>query len=195
VESGPYNVEWMAFQTSEQFLELMALLKSLGDQVRLVKMREPQGIQLQDLIEQPFKQRQVSEKSKFESDMHAAAYWQMRICDLLGCMERTHLRGEEVRFNLKLVDPIETSLDEEAPWHGITGDYVVTLGPSSGAELGTDKSLPTLKASVGTFTRMWLGVRPATGLAITDELSGPQELLKKLDWTLHLPDPRPDWDF
>ncbi len=195
VESGPYNVEWMAFQTSEQFLELMALLKSLGDQVRLVKMREPQGIQLQDLIEQPFKQRQVSEKSKFESDMHAAAYWQMRICDLLGCMERTHLRGEEVRFNLKLVDPIETSLDEEAPWHGITGDYVVTLGPSSGAELGTDKSLPTLKASVGTFTRMWLGVRPATGLAITDELSGPQELLKKLDWTLRLPDPRPDWNF
>ena len=46
----------MAYQTGEQFLELMALLRSLGDQVRLVRMNEPPGIQLQDLMIQPFKQ-------------------------------------------------------------------------------------------------------------------------------------------
>ncbi len=40
VEQGPYNIEWITFQTRQQFLELMALIKSLGDQVHLIKMRE-----------------------------------------------------------------------------------------------------------------------------------------------------------
>ncbi len=60
---------------------------------------------------------------------------------------------------------------------------------------GADPALPTLAASVGAFTRMWLGVRPATGLAATDDLFGPQELLERLDRVLRLPDPKPDWDF
>jgi hypothetical protein len=195
VEHGPYSVEWMSFQTPEQFLELMALVRNLGDQVRLVRIREPQGIQLQDMIEQPLKYRQVSEKSKFESRMRATAYWQMRMCDLPGCLERTHLRSEEMRLNLELTDPIEDFLDGRAPWHGVAGNYVVTLGLSSGAEMGVDRSLPTLTASVSAFTRLWLGVRPATGLAVTDDLSGPPGLLEELDWVLRLPDPKPDWDF
>jgi len=114
-ESGPYNVQWMAYQTWEQFLELMGLLRSFGDQVRLVWMREPPGIQLQDLLDQPFKRRQVSEKAKFETVIRATAYWQMRICDLMGCLARTHLRGGEVRFNLALHDGIERFLDQSAP--------------------------------------------------------------------------------
>jgi hypothetical protein len=72
---------------------------------------------------------------------------------------------------------------------------VVTLGPSSGAEPGQDAALPTLSASVGAFTRLWMGVRPATSLAITDDLSGPRALLENLDWLLRLPAPKPDWDF
>ena len=40
---------------------------------------------------------------------------------------------------------------------------------------------PTLTATVNAFTRLWLGVRPATGLAVTDDLSGPPELLQQLD--------------
>jgi hypothetical protein len=194
-EHGPYTVRWMSYRTRDQFLELMALLRNLGDQVRLVWVQEPPGVQLHDLIEQPFKQRQISEKSKYESTVHASAYWQVRMCDLAGCLEQTHLRGDEVRFNLALSDPIERFLGNDAPWRGLSGDYVVTLGPSSGAEIGTDASLPTLTASVGTFTRLWLGVRPATGLVVTDELSGPPELLEVLDWALRLPDPKPDWDF
>jgi len=195
VEHGPYEILWITYQTPNQFLELMALIKSLGDQVRLVRMREPQGIQLQDLLIQPFKRRQVSEKSKFESGIRAAADWQIRICDLPGCMARTHLRGDQVRFNLTLSDPIERFLDDTAPWRGIGGNYVVTLGPTSSAESGTDTALPTLTASVGAFTRMWFGVRPATGLAITDELSGPRDLLEELDWVLRLPRPKLGWDF
>lgn len=43
--------------------------------------------------------------------------------------------------------------------------------------------------------RMWLRMRPATSLAITDQLSAPQELLEKLDWILRLPEPKLDWSF
>jgi predicted acetyltransferase len=195
VGSGPYHIQWMVYQNMDQFLELMALLKNLGDQVRLVKMREPQGVQLQDFLHQPFREFTVTEKSKYESNMHAYAYWQMRICDLQGCLEKTHLPGDEIRFNLKLNDPIVKFLDKKSKWRGISGNYVITLGPSSHAKKGNSSSLPTLHASVGAFTRMWLGFRPASGLAMTDELSGPQDLLEKLDWALRLPDPKPDWDF
>jgi hypothetical protein len=194
-ENGPYSVVWMSYQGKDQFLELMALLKSLGDQVRLVRMAEPPGIQLQDLIAQPFKQRQISEKSRFETGVRAFAYWQMRVCDLAGCLARTHLPGEPLRFNLRLADPIVDYLGEGAPWPGVGGEYVVTLGPTSAAEPGSDAALPTLEATVGAFTRVWLGVRPATGLAVTDDLAGPPTLLKALDRALRLPDPRPDWDF
>jgi hypothetical protein len=196
VESGPYSVHWTAYQTWDQFLELMALIRNLGDQVHLVRMREPGEIQLQDLIEQPFKQRAMSDKSKFSSGIRTSAYWQVRICDLVGCMENTCLRSrEEVRFNLVLSDPIQRLLGEDAPWRGIGGNYVVTLGPISGAERGEDGGLPTLTASVGAFTRLWLGVRPATGLAVTDELAAPPDLLDRLDWVLRLPEPKLDWDF
>ncbi|MBI3910418.1 MAG: hypothetical protein HY320_05725 [Armatimonadetes bacterium] len=195
VSHGPYWVEWLVFQTPEQFLELMALIKSLGDQVHLVSVDEPAGIQLQDLLERPFRYREVTEKSQFEHQMRAWARMQARICDLPGCLARTHLRGGEVRFNLRLADPIGPVLENRGPWRGCAGDYVVTLGPSSGAERGRDAALPMLRASVGAFTRLWLGVRPATGLAVTDDLSGPRELLEELDRLLRLPDPHPDWDF
>lgn len=195
VEHGPYGIMWMTFQNVEQFRELLALLKGLGDQVRLVRMREPAGIQMQDLLLHPFRTRHATRGSEMESYMRAAAYWQVRICDLAGCLARTHLPSGEVRFNLRLSDPIPAYLEESAPWRGVAGEYVVTLGAESSARPGTDPRLPTLAASVGAFTRMWLGVRPASGLAYTDELAGPPELLARLDDVLCLPQPRMEWDF
>ncbi len=194
-EYGPYSVIWMSYQSLDQFLELMALLKNLGDQVHLVRMREPPGIQLQALIDQPLKQRHITEKSPYEAVTKALAYWQVRICDMSGCLSATHLCGGPVRFTLKLRDPIARFLDEEAPWRGIGGSYVVTLGPASSAEPGEDPALPALSASAGAFTRMWLGVRRASALAATDELEGPPELLTALARVLLLPPPMVDWDF
>jgi hypothetical protein len=194
-ERGPYSVHWMSYQNWDQFLELVALLRNLGDQVRLVRMAEPPGIQLQDLIEQPFKQYQVSEKSPFAAEPRAIAWWQMRICDLGGCLARTHLPGETVQFNLRLNDPIERFLEDDVAWRGLSGDYVISLGPISSAVPGRDDALPVLCASVGAFTRMWLGVQNASGLAVTDDLEGPPDLLKALDVALRLPAPRIDWDF
>ena len=90
---------------------------------------------------------------------------------------------------------MEEHLPSDAPWRGVAGEYVVTLGKSSECETGSDASLPTLRTSVGAFTRLWLGVRPASSLNITDELQGPQELLEQLDETLRLPEPETGCDF
>jgi predicted acetyltransferase len=194
MERGPYEIQWMAFQTPEQFLELLAVIRNLGDQVRLVKMRELPGIQMQDLLDKPLKHREVTEKSKFEVGVDSLAYWQMRICDVAACLAKTHLRCSELRFNLSLTDPLARYLEGSA-WQGAGGKYIITLGAQCAAESGDDPSLPTLTATVPSFTRLWLGVRPATGLAITDDLSGPQALLEQLDEAFLLPEPHPDWDF
>ena len=55
----------------------------------------------------------------------------------------------------------------------------------------SNPDLPELKASVGAFTRLWLGVRPATGLVVTDDLHGSPELLAQLDQVVRVPVPAP----
>ena len=197
--AGPYSVHWFGWRTRKQFLELISLLRGLGDQVHSVHMKEPSAIQLQDLLRQPLRDWFGRDGSKFEAHTTALAYWQLRILDLPACMERTRLPGtESVSFNLSLSDPILGHLSDEtrARWPGATGDYVVTLGPESHAERsGHRADLPTMRTSVNTFSRIWLGVRPATGLAITSpDLEAPDDLLRRLDVVLRLPPPTPDWD-
>lgn len=194
MDHGPYHLE-LFFQTREQLLELLGVLRTLGDQVRLVSFREPPGIQLQDLLAQPFKHRQVTDEGKFAARMRCDAYWQARICDVPACMAATHLHGNPVRFHLRLEDPIAEHLDPGEAWRGCGGDWMVTLGPESSAEPAAHASLPMLEATVGAFTRLWLGVQPATGLAATDHLRGPEGLLEALDRALGLPQPQPDWEF
>ncbi|MBI9047005.1 MAG: GNAT family N-acetyltransferase, partial [Anaerolineaceae bacterium] len=194
VGKGPYHIWWMSYQNYEQFLELMALIRGLGDQVMKVRMTEPPKIQLQDLIDQPFRQRILSKHSSLSAGNEADAIWQMRINDLPAVMEKTLLNMEDTRFNLELSDPIDSFLDDDLKWHGVAGQYIVTLGNNSGAEKGFDADLPVMQASVNAFTRFWLGVRPASGLAVTDDLKAPQELLEELD-QLQLPTPNPNWPF
>ena len=190
-----YAVSHCAWQTGAQFRELLGVLAGLGDQVHAVVMSEPPGVQMQDLLRQPIKGMNVTKGGTYECRNHAVADRQIRILDLPGCLAQTHLCGAPVRLNLALRDPIEPLLDEGHAWRGVGGEYVVTLGEESSAVPGVQAGLPTLEASVGAFTRMWLGVRPATGLVITDDLRGPDDLLAALDGALLLPDPKPDWDF
>ena len=194
-EHGPYRIAWMVYHNREQFLELLSVIRSIGDQVRAIKIPEPADIQLQDMMQQPFKQIQISDKSGVAAGIDARAHFQYRICDLAACMARTHLPGERVTFNLELTDPIATHLPEDSAWRGIAGIYRVTLGPESESVVGHDAGLPTLHATVGAFTRLWLGVKPATGLSLTDDLSGPSDLLSQLDRLIRLPTPRNDWDY
>jgi len=194
-EHGPTTIHSMAYQNRSQFLELMALIKTLGDQVRLIKMREPAGIQLEDLIKTPFRGRIVTEKSRFEHINRASSYWQMRICDLKSCLAVTHLNSKPLQFNLNLSDPIEKHLDEKSSWRGCAGKYTISLGTESKAIHGFQAGLPILVADIGAFTRLWLGVRPATGLSVTDKLAGSISLLEDLDEAFCLPEPHPGWDY
>lgn len=194
-EHGFYSIYWMAYQTWDQFLELMALIRTLGDQVYRMDMCEPPGIQMQDLLDRPFYREEISEKSTFETGIRAHAGYQVRICNLEGCLAHTHLSTGGVHLNLKLKDPITTFLERTAPWRGLTGEYVVTLGPHSSAKPGVEPRLPILSASVGALTRLWLGVLPATSLAVTEELSGPPDLLRALDRIICVPKPSIDWGF
>ena len=195
-ERGPYEVIFMAYQNVDQLLELLSLIGALGDQVQAIGMHEPPEIQLQDLIREPFRTRRMTDKSKFESYHSAAAFWQARMLDVSRCLAATRLDAPTTTFNLELSDPVIDHLPEgENEWTGVAGDYVVTLGPESHAERGRSDSLPTLTASVGAFTRAWLGVRSVTSLSYTDALAANPDLLTDLDRTLRLPTPVFGWYF
>ncbi len=115
--------------------------------------------------------------------------------DVAACLAKTHLGCGDLAFNLRLSDPIERLLDADARWRGAAGEYVVTVGEESKAKRGARKTLPTLAASVNAFTRLWLGVLPATTLAATDELAGDAKLLARLDEAFLLPAPHMQWFF
>ena len=59
-------------RTPAQFIELMGVLRSLGDQVHLVKLLEPAGIQLQDLLAKPFERSIISRRTEFEANVDSA---------------------------------------------------------------------------------------------------------------------------
>jgi hypothetical protein len=194
-ENGPLLVYWSAFRSYKQFLELLALLRSIGDQFYLVKMREPPGIQLQEFIQKPFKYQRMTRHGRYESRSRAAAYWQMRILDLEGCIAKTRLPGPVLSFNLELSDPIGGLLPERRGWRGVEGSYTVRVGERSTIETGKEHRLPTLQAQIGAFTRMWMGAGRASALALTGNLSGPDELIRSLDDKFQIPQPHTDWDF
>ncbi len=154
----------MAYRTREELLELLALLRGLADQVHSIELHEPPGLQLQDFFVRPFKGRRMTENSPHMQRMTASAYWQVRILDLSKALARTHVAPDVVRFNLVLTDTIAEYLSPHVPWRGLAGEYVVELGSECRARSGADPRLPTLSASVGAFSRLWLGVRSATSL-------------------------------
>ena len=194
-EHGPYRITFMAWQNDEQLFELLSTIAALGDQVSTVEMEEPPEIQFQDLLKQPFRNRGLTLRSKHESYQSADAWWQLRMLDVAKCLEGTRLEAETLRFNLSLTDPVEGFLGSRQGWRGTAGDYTITLGESSAAEQGHTPGLPALEASVGAFSRLWMGVRPASSLSLTDELAGEEGLLRSLDRTLRLPTPFVGWDF
>ncbi|MCK4328265.1 hypothetical protein KAX02_00325 [candidate division WOR-3 bacterium] len=50
------------------------------------EVREPPGIQIQDILTQPSKYRTITKHTDFENNMTSAAYWQVRILNLKGCI-------------------------------------------------------------------------------------------------------------
>lgn len=190
---GPWEISVLAHEEPIQVLELLGLVRALGDQVNAVTIAdEPLGVQLQDLIREPVRQRRVARLAGGSDALHQSiAEQQDRILDLAACIDAVHLRTPPLAFGLRLRDPIA----DLGSWPGIGGERTVRLGEESTVADGIDDGLPVLDASVGAFTRLWLGVRPATGLVLTDDLSGPPALLDALDEAFRLPPPRAGWSY
>ena len=195
-ESGPLKITALAYRSREQLIELLALIKSLGDQILVAHMMEPFHVQLQDLISEPFRRQSTTRGSRFAESNTAEAYWQIRINDLPGCLAQTHLPGRPtLSFNLSLIDPIEKYLAADQNWRGVAGEYTIHLGEQSEAQIGHRSGLPELVASVNGFSRLWLGCACANAIAIAGELEGPEDLLDQLEQCLSIPLPKPGWDF
>lgn len=191
-EHGPYRVTILAYRSTDQLLELLALLSALGDQVRSVGITQPSGIQLQDLVRHVVRQEIVTAKSEHAFRHASGTWWQLRLLDVPAAVAARRYDGPPVRFVADLSDPISAYLEDG--W-GAGGRYVVTIGDESSAEPGTADDLPVLSASINAFSRMWFGVRAASVLAVTDDLTGPAGLLADLDRALALPAPHPDMFF
>lgn len=195
-ENGPLRLEFIAYRNREQLMELLALIKSLGNQIYVVGMWEPAHVQIQDLLREPFRSQKISASSEYEQKIKAEAWWQIRINDVERCVAAIQPSSlSELAFNLQLDDPISRYLDEGQEWQGVGGDYIVSLGKSSSATRGTNKELPTLVAGVGGFSRLWIGAASANKLASCGEIQGQQSLLDALDETLRLPIPNTGWSF
>lgn len=186
-ESGPYSLQFVVYQTPRQLGELLALLRSLGDQVHTVSMPEPPDIQMQSIVRQPFRSQAVTKGGDHATGVTSDAWWQARILDVPAAVAAMGTSGRSVRFNLELSDPIT---DHGDGWPGVAGDYTITLGDESHATTGTDPALPTLRASVGAFTRWWLGAHSASGLTVVDDFEATGDLLAALDDAVALPAPR-----
>ena len=190
-ENGPFKVQLFAYEGAPDLRDLLGLLRSLSAQLQQVQMVEPPAIQIQDLIDRPI--RGSEPETPEHRPWHVAGAWyQLRILDLATCIGARSWPGEEVSFDLVLTDPLSAA---EVDWPGLAGDHSITIGAPSSLRSGHRGDLPVLRASVGALSRMWFGVRPATGLAVTDDLTGPPELLDALDRALVLPPPLPDLSF
>lgn len=205
-EHGPLRVQLLLAEEPGQLVELFGLLRALSDQFRQVEIPEPAGVQVQDLVGEPARQANIVRMAGRAGGLQSTGAWQQwRILDLAACVDAVRWPGEPVACNLSLTDPLATlersgasgsgSNRSTGEWTGVGGEYRLRLGETSSIEVGTDPALPTLTASVGAFTRAWLGVRPASGLALTDDLSGPPDLLAALDVALRTPVPVSGWDF
>jgi predicted acetyltransferase len=167
--------------------------------VRLIKMLEPPGVQLQELLEKPFGRQTVTRGGTYENGIVAEAFWQMRILDLEQCVTALPVpRSEPLRFVLELEDPIADYLPK-SDWRGTGGEYTVTLGPEPAVETaagkGNAENLPMMKAGIAAFSRLVFGVLPASMLAVTDHLEAPAQLIDELDDAIRLPVPHFDWLF
>ena len=192
-EHGPDRLVWMAWSTREQLFDLLGLLRGMSDQVAGVRVRDPAGIQLQDLQRRPFRSWVLRSKGEMAEDPISVAWWQIRICDLPKAIAAVRLSGESVRFGLELHDPIARALADRDGWRGVGGGWTVELGPCSSARPGIEAGLPVLRTTVNSFSRLWLGVLPASSLAITDRFEAPAELIEAIDRVLRLPRPQLDW--
>lgn len=195
-ENGPLKITLMAYENREQLNELLALIKSLGNQLLLVRLTETQHLQMQDLLEQPFRSQNKTEGGNYAESIESEAWWQLRINDLQRCMSAVQLPGRPtLSLNLTIDEPITKYLGSAQSWRGIGGDYTLHLGEESEVIDGHSSGLPLLNASTSGISRLWIGAASANRLATSGEITAEQSLLDQLEETLALPTPIAGWEF
>ncbi len=192
-EFGPLRVTVIAYETPAQMMELLAMLRSLGDQIRSVEITEPAHIQLQDWLDKPFRSRGVSRNSVHAGSHRAPSWWQLRILDVPACVAALSAAREVPPFRLQLSDPASDVL--AGAWPGVSGTYTVRLGEASEAKLEDQAKLPTVVASVNAFSGLVFGIAPASVLALADDFAAPEDLVAQLDRGICLPPARPALEF
>lgn len=193
-EHGPYTINAMAYRTVDELLELLALIRSLGDQVSSVIMIEPPHVQLQSLLSQPFRHRRNTRQSVFENVHRSSAWWQIRMLDVGACVAARRWQGAPFQFNLRLTDPVERFLPA-GDWQGVGGEYTVSIGQESRSHDGFTSGLPLLETSVNTFTRLFFGIVNANQIEASDGLIVPPELMDDLQAAFTLPRMCTSWEF
>jgi predicted N-acetyltransferase YhbS len=194
-ERGPYTVWFTGWETHDQFVELLSVLKSLSDQILGIRMTDPPRLQLQDFLKRPMATMQARKGGEFDSDDVSQVWMQCRILDLQQCIGEMKCHGDPVSFNLKLTDPIEQCLPAESEWRGVGGDWIITLGRESSATKGVDSSLPTAAATVNDISRIWFGSLSAEAVSVTGNFVADPSLIQRIDSAVQLPVPIVDWDF
>jgi hypothetical protein len=184
----------LGYQTGEQLLDLLALLKSLSDQLYSVCMMEPPEIQLQRMLRRPFRVQAIANKGKFAARQETFAWYQLRVLDVVQCIAAVVWPGETLRCQLSLRDPVQGLLTDHDGWQGVQGDYIIELGATSSARRGVEVGLPVLDCSVSTLSRLVWGVATASSLCLTDDLRADARLLPLLD-RVFVERPHPFWDF
>ena len=194
-EHGPYSVLFSAWKTHTQFIELLSVLKSLSDQVYGVRIADPPHMQLQDFLLRPIATSRIRKGGEFDSKTISQVWMQARILDLPRCISSMNCCGEPISFNLTLTDPIEKYLPKNSAWKGVSGDWVMTIGPESSAVPGNDSSLPSATATVNDLSRIWLGAASVETVSVTGNFRADSALIRRIDSQVQLPTPCVDWDF
>jgi len=194
-EHGPFAVSVLTYRSGAELRELLGLLRQLADQVHVVELTEPASLQLQSLLAEPLRHRNRTQGGTAENSARADAWWQARVLDLEPCVAAVRSCGEPVELDLELTDPVADHLPDDGGWRGVGGRYTVVLGDPSSVAGRRAGDRPLLRCSVGTFTRLWFGVCPASALALTDGLDAPPELCERLDRAIRLPPFVPGFDF
>ena len=194
-EHGPYSVWLSAYETYDQFIELLSLLKSFSDQVHGVRMADPPNVQIQDFLDRPMTTHRERKGGEFDSAVLNMAWMQCRMNNIEACIARTSLCCEPFSFNLTVNDPIEQFLPKDSQWVGEGGDWIITFGHESSAVRGTNKKYPSATASINGLSRLWIGAATASALQAIGQFDGQSSLITHLDSTIRLPSPTVDWDF
>lgn len=186
-EHGPWKVSPLLYRDTKGLFDLLGLLRMVGDQVHTVELPEPGAVSLEDLLDQPFRHRRATTGATHPAQVRAIAYWQARVLDVSAVVAARRWEGPAVRFVVAVDDPLAGR--DDVAWDGVHAAWTCEVATSSTATRGATDGLPVLRAGVGAFTRMLLGVAPATSLALTDQLDGPDDLLASLDRALATPLP------